>query len=121
MVAAESSPFERQFILTGLKAFPATALGILLLILGSIIGLGTTTSRKLSNRDSTVRSLARLADALILIQSFQGDPRRPVPSLWNARLGVKPAGELWKRQGGMLWGQAWAQRRVGLALVRSFL
>ncbi len=108
MVAAESSPFERQFILTGLKAFPATALGILLLIFGSIIGLGTTTSRKLSNRDSTVRSLARLADAFILIQSFQGDPRRPVPSLWNARLGVKPAGDLWKRQGGMLWWQAWS-------------
>lgn len=57
---------------------------------------------------STVESLAQVSDAFILIQSFQGDSLRPVPSLWSARLGVKPARDLWKRQGGRLWWQAWS-------------
>lgn len=108
VVAVEFSSFDRRFIASGLKSCPATALGLSLVILGSILGLGSTASRKLSQRDATARSLARLAEGFTLIQSFQGDPRRPVPALWNARLGVKPARDLWKRQGGMLWWQAWS-------------
>ena len=107
MVTTEFPFFFQRTIRLGLK-FPATSLGILLLILGSLIGLRITSTGNFDQREGLVRSLAELADGFILIQSFQGDPRRPVPSLWNARLGVKPASELWRRQEGMLWWQAWS-------------
>ncbi len=108
MVAVESHSSSRRFFHFVLRSLPVTGLGILLLVFGSITGLFLTESRRLSDREGTIRSLGRMADAFILIQSFKGDPRRPVPSLWNARLGVKPAGDLWQRQGGMLWWQAWS-------------
>ena len=107
VVTTEFPFFFQRTIRLGLK-FPATSLGILLLILGSLIGLRFTTTHNFVQREGLVRSLAELADGFILIQSFQGDPSRPVPSLWNARLGIKPASELWRRQGGMLWWQAWS-------------
>ena len=108
VVAAESDSSVQRSIRLDLRSFPATALGILLLILGSMFGLRLTITRDFHQREATFRSLAQLSQSFILIQSFQGDPRRPVPSLWNARLGVKPARELWSRQGGMLWWQAWS-------------
>ena len=108
MVAIEPPSLGRRFFDFALRSLPVTGLGILLLVIGSITGLVFTEGRRLSDRGGTIRSLGRVADAFILIQSFKGDPRRPVPSLWNARLGVKPAGDLWQRQGEMLWWQAWS-------------
>lgn len=107
-VVTTEFPFSFQRIIRLGLRFPATSLGILILILGSLIGLRISTTRNFDQREGLVRSLAELSDGFILIQSFQGDPGRPVPSLWNARLGVKPASELWSRQGGMLWWQAWS-------------
>lgn len=43
-----------------------------------------------------------------LVQGFRGNPSRPVPALWSQRLGVRRAGDLWKRQGSGLWWQAWS-------------
>lgn len=50
-----------------------------------------------------------MSGALILVQSFRGDPSRTVPFLWAERLGVEPANELWRRYGRSMWWQAWSQ------------
>ena len=44
-----------------------------------------------------------------MLQSFQGEPSRAAPRLWSDRLGVQPAGDLWRRYGRSVWWKAWSQ------------
>ena len=87
----------------------ATFAGISLLVGSGLIGLRLSTIRLHWADDSSASSLAQLSEALILVQSFRGDPNRAVPSLWAERLGVQPATDLWRRYGRSMWWQGWAQ------------
>ena len=87
----------------------ATFAGISLLVGSSLIGLRLSNSRLHWADDSSASSLAQLSGALILVQSFRGDPKRAVPSLWAERLGVQPATDLWRRYGRSIWWQGWSQ------------
>ncbi|WP_137024914.1 hypothetical protein [Synechococcus sp. UW179A] len=87
----------------------ATLAGISLLLGSGLIGLRLTNRGLHWADDSSASSLAQLSGALILVQSFRGDPKRTVPSLWTDRLGVKPASDLWQRYGRSIWWQGWSQ------------
>ena len=87
----------------------ATFVGISLLVGSGLIGLRLSNSRRHWADNSSASSLAQLSRALILVQSFRGDPNRAVPSLWAERLGVQPARDLWRRYGRSMWWQGWAQ------------
>ena len=87
----------------------ATFAGISLLVGSGLIGLRLSNSRLHWADDSSASSLAQLSGALILVQSFRGDPNRAVPSLWAERLGVQPATDLWRRYGRSIWWQGWSQ------------
>ena len=87
----------------------ATFTGISLLLGSGLIGLRLTHLRLQWADDSLASSLAQLSEALILLQSFRGDPNRTVPSLWTDRLGVQPASDLWRRYGRSMWWQGWSQ------------
>ncbi len=50
--------------------------------------------------------LERLLPQVSLIQSFPAAPQRPVPRLWQERLGPRAAERLWRQQRGMWW-QFW--------------
>ena len=50
--------------------------------------------------------LERLLSRVSLLQSFPATPARPVPALWQQRLGPERAGRLWRRQR-QLWWQFW--------------
>jgi hypothetical protein len=54
------------------------------------------------------QGLARLLSETALIQSFAANPLRPVPSLWQQRLGPSQALSQWQRQGA-LWWQFWGR------------
>jgi len=54
------------------------------------------------------QGLARLLSETALIQSFVANPLRPVPSLWQQRLGPSQALRQWQRQQG-LWWQFWGR------------
>ena len=84
---------------------PVTTAGLLTLLLIPSIALQLN-SRSFRSQESL--SLQRLIDQLNLLQSFQGDPRRTPPTLWQQRLGVSLANDLWRYQGRDIWWQAWA-------------
>ena len=50
--------------------------------------------------------LERLLSRVSLLQSFPATPSRPVPALWQQRLGPERAERLWRRQR-QLWWQFW--------------
>lgn len=52
--------------------------------------------------------LERLLPQTSLLQSFQAAPDRPVPRLWQERLGVGAAQRLWRQQRG-IWWQFWSR------------
>ena len=52
--------------------------------------------------------LERLLPQVSLIQSFPAAPERPVPRLWQERLGERTAARLWREQRG-LWWQFWSR------------
>ena len=62
------------------------------------------------------QGLARLLSETALIQSFAANPLRPVPSLWQQRLGPSQALRQWQRQGG-LWWQFWGRDGDGGAFL----
>ena len=63
------------------------------------------------------RGLARLLAHAQLLQSFAGSPERPVPLLWQQRLGPQAAERIWRRQQGPWW-QFWGSHGdVGAYLV----
>ncbi len=86
-----------------------TWLGISSLVAAGLIGLRLTSPDRSFSPHSSVAALERLSSALIMIQSFEGDPKRTPPRLWNERLGVEPARDLWRRIGRSIWWQAWSQ------------
>ena len=92
-----------------LRRSTATFAGVSILRGSGLIGLRLTSGRLHWSDDSSAASLAQLSGALILVQSFRGDPRRAVPSLWSERLGVGPANDLWRRYGRSVWWQGWSQ------------
>ena len=66
------------------------------------------------------RGLERLLPQASLLQSFPAAPTRPVPQLWQQRLGPRLAERLWREQRGVWW-QFWGRDGDGgpfLALVR---
>ncbi len=52
--------------------------------------------------------LARLLPQTALLQSFPAAPQRPVPALWQQRLGSPLAEQLWRQQRRMWW-QFWGR------------
>lgn len=79
----------------------ATALVTALLLLGPALALWRLPRPR-------AEGLARLLNETALIQSFAANPLRPVPSLWQQRLGPRQALRQWQRQGG-LWWQFWGR------------
>ena len=64
--------------------------------------------------------LERLLPQASLLQSFPAAPQRPVPLLWQERLGARAAERLWREQRGVWW-QFWGRDGDGgafLALAR---
>lgn len=108
MAAAEHLRHWFRLSRFGALRFGCTALGIATLLVAGCVGLKLTSSRAF-NDDTSVGALARLSRALIMIQSFRGDPARTPPRLWSDRLGVQPASDLWLRYGRSVWWQAWSQ------------
>ena len=98
-----------QRVRRGLGRMAATSAGLTALLGSGFLGLQLTDSRSPWAADSAASSLAQMSGALILVQSFRGDPGRNVPLLWTERLGVKPATDLWRRFGRSIWWQAWSQ------------
>tara|TARA_B100001059_G_scaffold234574_1_gene277519 strand:+ start:292 stop:1773 length:1482 start_codon:yes stop_codon:yes gene_type:complete len=87
----------------------ASLAGISLLVSSGWIGVQLTNRQQHWADHSPALSLAQLSSALILVQSFRGDPKRAVPSLWSERLGLEPAIDLWRRYGRSMWWQGWSQ------------
>jgi hypothetical protein len=79
----------------------ATALVTALLLLGPALLLWRLPRPR-------AQGLARLLSETALIQSFAANPLRPVPSLWQQRLGPRQALRQWQRQQG-LWWQFWGR------------
>ncbi len=57
---------------------------------------------------SNAEGLERVVGMATLVQSFQSGDARPVPLLWQERLGAEPATRLWARQRGTWW-QFWGR------------
>ena len=89
------------------QSLPVTTLGLGTVLLGGLIGV--TLNHPSHQDDGTPASLSRVSGAFSLIQSFYGDSNRPAPKLWNQRLGLVRAGNLWKRQGRSIWWQGWSE------------
>lgn len=67
------------------------------------------------------QGLEQLMTAASLLQSFPATPTRPVPALWQERLGPELAGRLWRQQR-RAWWQFWGIHADGapyLALTAS--
>lgn len=60
--------------------------------------------------------LERLLPQASLLQSFPAAPERPVPLLWQERLGSQAAGRLWRQQRGPWW-QFWSRDGDGGAFL----
>ncbi len=86
------------------QSLPVTTLGLGTVLLGGLIGV--ILNQPSRGDVGTPGALSRVSGAFSLMQSFHGDAKRPVPKLWNQRLGLVRAGNLWKRQGRSIW---WAR------------
>ena len=89
------------------QSLPITTLGLGTVLLSGLIGV--ILNQPSHQDDGTPASLSRISGAFSLIQSFHGDAKRPAPKLWNQRLGLVRAGNLWKRQGRSIWWQGWSE------------
>ena len=56
-----------------------------------------------------------------LLQSFEGDSQRSPPRLWQERLGINMASEIWRRQGRGIWWQAWADDGEAYLIVPAII
>lgn len=83
----------------------ATALAAGLLVLGPALLLW-----KLPRPQA--QGLERLLSQMALLQSLPAAPTRPVPQLWQQRLGLPLAQRLWRQQRG-LWWQGWGRHGDG--------
>ena len=89
------------------QSLPVTTLGLGTVLLAGLIGV--TLNQPSRQDDGIPVSLSRVSAAFSLMQSFYGDAKRPPPNLWNQRLGLARAGDLWKRQGRSIWWQGWSE------------
>lgn len=78
---------------------PLTATAILLLLGLPLLGL-------LRLPRPQAQGLEKLLSAASLVQSFPPSPDRPVPALWQERLGGRQASGLWRAQN-RTWWQFW--------------
>lgn len=78
---------------------PLTAATILLLVGLPLVGL-------LRLPRPQAQGLEKLLGAASLVQSFPPSPDRPVPALWQERLGASLASSLWRSQN-RTWWQFW--------------
>ncbi len=88
------------------QSLPITSLGLGAVLLSGLIGV--LLNQPSREDDGIHASLSRVSGAFSLIQSFHGDSKRPAPQLWNQRLGLVRAANLWKRQGRSIWWQGWS-------------
>ena len=88
------------------QSLPITSLGLGAVLLSGLIGV--LLNQPSLQDDGTHASLSRVSGAFSLIQSFHGDSKRPAPQLWNQRLGLVRAANVWKRQGSSIWWQGWS-------------
>jgi len=58
------------------------------------------------------QGLERLLPQMALLQSLTAAPSRPVPQLWQQRLGVALARQLWRQQR-QVWWQGWGRHGSG--------
>lgn len=84
-----------------------TAATTLLLLLGPAVALWQLPRPR-------AEGLARLLAQAALLQSFPAAPSRPVPRLWQERLGEATATRLWSQQRA-LWWQFWGRQGDGPA------
>ncbi|EDY37411.1 conserved hypothetical protein [Cyanobium sp. PCC 7001] len=84
-----------------------TAATTLLLLLGPAVALWQLPRPR-------AEGLARLLAQAALLQSFPAAPSRPVPRLWQERLGAATATRLWSQQR-RLWWQFWGRQGDGPA------
>lgn len=84
-----------------LLPLPITAGAIVALILAPALGL-------LLLPRPQARGLERLLAVAALLQSFPADPGRPVPALWQQRLGPTFGPQAWRQQR-RLWWQFWGR------------
>ncbi|SBO42162.1 hypothetical protein [Cyanobium sp. NIES-981] len=84
-----------------------TAATTLLLLLGPAVALWRLPRPR-------AEGLGRLLAQAALLQSFPAAPGRPVPRLWQERLGEAPAARLWSQQR-RLWWQFWGSQGDGPA------
>ena len=89
------------------QSLPVTASGLGTVLLAGLTGVILTQPSR--QDDGPPASLSRISGAFSLMQSFHGDSKRPVPKLWNQRLGLLRAGNLWKQQGRSIWWQGWSE------------
>ena len=88
------------------QSLPVTTLGLGAVLLSGLIGV--ILNQPSLQDDGIHASLTRVSGAFSLMQSFHGDSKRPAPKLWNQRLGLVRAANLWKRQGRSIWWQGWS-------------
>ena len=101
--------------------FPVSSAGIFSLLLIPTIVILLLKGHLSSTRTDRLGTLARLMTEMTLIQSFRGDPQRQAPRLWQDRLGINLAKDLWRRQGRGLWWQAWANDGEAYLLLPEIL
>ena len=106
-MTAPDSLLKISFCRSVVKSQPCTVLGLTLLLTVGLLGIVINPSSR--QDDGIDDSLDRISDAFSLIQAFHGDSSRPAPKLWNQRLGLDRASELWKRQGRSIWWQGWSE------------
>lgn len=119
--SAAAARLLRERLTALLTRRPFTLSGLFLLLISG--GLGVVLHpEKQSTAESPQRDgLAQLLVSTQLLQGFRGDPSRPAPALWNQRLGLRRAEELWNRQGSALWWQAWSTDGEAYLVIPSTL
>jgi len=88
--------------------FPVTSAFLLTLLLIPSIGILCLKDYLPFNSADGDKNFSRLMIRMNLLQSFEGDSQRAPPRLWNERLGIKLAKDLWRHQGRGIWWKAWA-------------
>lgn len=102
--------------LSRIPPLPLTSLAIAALVIGPGIAL-------LRLPRPLAQGLEQLMDTSSLLQSFAASPQRPVPALWQERLGAPLANRVWRLQR-RTWWQFWGPHADGapfLALEASSL
>ncbi len=101
------SPLKISSYRSTVQSLPVTSLGLATVLLSGFFGILLTDP--VQEVTGIPAGLSRVSAAFSLIQAFQGDSGRPAPQLWNQRLGLTRAADLWRRQGRSVWWQGWSE------------